>query len=220
MSNPSAIAEPALITGIIGAGKAGTSLLRLLLHSETMKVGFVVDNNPRAAGVLLAKERNVPVFQDMEEALHQQVCDIVFEMTGVPVVMEKLLTAIDGSKTKVLPSHSWLLIRELEAGAKQERQQVADEITAIKIRLNGGLEGSGKLVTQINQIMSSMRVLAMNATIEAARAGSQGAGFSVVAEHMAKSVDAVRKITQEIGQVNNEILEVSNQINTALERLA
>ncbi|MGE5385863.1 MAG: methyl-accepting chemotaxis protein [Betaproteobacteria bacterium] len=220
MSNPSVTTEHPLITGIIGAGQAGTSLLRLLLHSETMKVGFVADRDPRAAGVMLAKENGVPVFQDMEEALNSQACDMVFEMTGVPAVMDKLLSLINGSKTKVLPSHSWLLIRELEAGAKHERQQVADEITAIKVRLNGGLEGSGKLVLQINQIMSSMRVLAMNATIEAARAGSQGAGFSVVAEHMAKSVDAVRKITQEIGQVNNEILQVSNQINTALERLA
>ena len=86
--------------------------------------------------------------------------------------------------------------------------------------MNGSLEGSRQLVTQINQIMANMRVLAMNASIEAARAGSHGAGFGVVADHMAKSVDAVRKITEEIDTINSDILRVSNQINAAIERLA
>ena len=212
--------ETILRTGIIGAGQAGTSLLKLLLHSENMKVDFVVDNNPTTPGIVFAKQNQVPTFQKMEDALRGKHCDIVFEMTGVPVVMETLLALVDGSITKVLPSHSWLLIRELEEGTKRTRDRVTGEITAIKGELNGSLEGSRQLVTQINQIMANMRVLAMNASIEAARAGSHGAGFGVVADHMAKSVDAVRKITEEIDTINSDILRVSNQINAAIERLA
>lgn len=214
------MSETKLVTGIVGAGQAGTSLLQLLLQSETMKVDFVVDNNAEAAGIVLAKKHGVPTFQNMDDALRGKSCDIVFEMTGVPLVMEKLQAAISGSATKILPSHCWALIRELEEGAKRTRNRVTEEITAIEIRLNGSLDGSRKLVTRINQIMSNMRVLSMNAAIEAARAGSHGAGFAVVADHIAKSVDSVRKITEEIDNVNTEILEVSQQINTALDRLA
>lgn len=214
------MSENRLMTGIIGAGQAGTGLLQLLLGSETMQVGFVVDNNTQAPGAVLARQHQVPVFQSMEEALRSRKCDIVFEMTGVPVVMEKLQELLAGSETRVLPSYSWLLIRELEAGAKRTRDGVVKEILGIKTSLNGSLDGSRKLVTRINQIMTNMRVLSMNAAIEAARAGSHGAGFGVVADHIAKSVDAVRKITEEIDAVNGEILEVSNQIDSAAERLA
>jgi len=212
--------ENVLNTGIVGAGQAGTSLLKLLLHSENMRVDFIVDNNPGAPGILLAQQNNVPTFMSIEDALSDRDCDIVFEMTGIPAVMEKLDAAIDDSTTKILPSHSWLLIRELEEGTKRTRNRVAEDITAIQSQLNVSFDGSRKLVTQINHIMKSMRVLAMNASIEAARAGSQGAGFGVVADHMAKSVDAVRKITEEIDAVNAEILLVTEQINQALERLA
>lgn len=214
------MSEQKLVTGIIGAGQAGTGLLQLLLHSETMEVGFVVDNSRDAPGVLLAQRNQVATFQSMEEALRAKKCDIVFEMTGVPVVMEKLLDILGSSTTKVLPSHSWLLIRELEEGTKRTRTKVTEEISTIKTSLDCSLDGSRKLVTKINQIMTNMRVLSMNAAIEAARAGSHGAGFGVVADHIAKSVDAVRKITEEIDGVNREILDVSNQINTAIERLA
>lgn len=214
------MSDTILRTGIIGAGQAGTSLLKLLLHSENMRVDFVVDNNVNSMGMVLAKQQQVPTFLIMEDALRAKPCDIVFEMTGIPAVMEKLHALTDGSATKILPSHTWLLIRELEEGTKRSRDRVTDEITDIKMQLNGSLDGSRKLVTQINQIMANMRVLAMNASIEAARAGSHGAGFGVVADHMAKSVDAVRKITEEIDEINSEILKVSNQINTAIERLA
>ncbi len=212
--------ENLLVTGIIGAGQAGTSLLQLLLHSENMKVSFVADNNSSAPGILLAKQHNVPVFKDMEEGLRARSCDIVFEMTGVPVVMEKLAGLVSGTKTKILPSHSWLLIRELEDGARRTRSSVIEEITSIEKSLNRSLEGSRKLVTQINQIMASMRMLSINAAIEAARAGQQGAGFAVVADHINKSVESVHSITKEIDRINTDIFAVSEQINTSLKRLA
>lgn len=209
-----------LSTGIIGGGQAGTSLLNLLLHSENMRVDFIVDSNPDAPGLVLARDSGVMAYTSIEEALRGRECDIVFEMTGVPVVMERLNAAIEGTPTKILPSHTWLLIRELEEGEHRTRERVTNDITAIQSQLNVSFDGSRKLVTQINQIMKSMRVLAMNASIEAARAGSLGAGFGVVADHMAKSVDAVRKITEEIDEVNAEILQVTEQIDAALKRLA
>jgi methyl-accepting chemotaxis protein len=67
--------------------------------------------------------------------------------------------------------------------------------------------------------MSSMQMLALNASIEAAKAGTQGRGFAVVADQMGKSVDTVRALTQEIESVNANIIQVSTQIDSILEML-
>jgi methyl-accepting chemotaxis protein len=67
--------------------------------------------------------------------------------------------------------------------------------------------------------MSNMQMLALNASIEAAKAGVHGRGFSVVAEHLGKSVDAVRNLTQEINQVNQNIIQVSERSASVLEKL-
>jgi methyl-accepting chemotaxis protein len=64
-----------------------------------------------------------------------------------------------------------------------------------------------------------MQMLALNASIEAAKAGVHGRGFSVVAEHLGKSVDAVRNLTQEINQVNQNIIHVSERSASVLEKL-
>jgi methyl-accepting chemotaxis protein len=89
----------------------------------------------------------------------------------------------------------------------------------IKSQLTSSLEGSQDLVGRINHVMSSMQMLALNASIEASKVGVHGRGFAVVAEHMTKSVDNVRKLTEDIGKVNNDIRLVSDQIDKAISRL-
>jgi methyl-accepting chemotaxis protein len=64
-----------------------------------------------------------------------------------------------------------------------------------------------------------MQMLALNASIEAAKVGVHGRGFAVVADHMTKSVENVRKLTEDIGKVNNDIHVVSGQIDDAITHL-
>ena len=68
-------------------------------------------------------------------------------------------------------------------------------------------------------IMSNMQMLALNASIEASKAGVHGRGFTVVADHLGKSVEAVRNLTQEINQVNQNIIQVAKQSEGVLEKL-
>jgi hypothetical protein len=205
--------------GIVGAGTGGSGLLSFLLHSRKIRVVFMVDSNPKAAGLELAAQNGIAAYTELDQVLGKVPCDLLFEMTGAPAVKARLQQFVQGTDIELMPSATWMLIQELEAAKQQASTGVVQEVLAIRERLTSGLEGSQNLVGRINHIMSSMQMLALNASIEAAKVGVHGRGFAVVAEHMTRSVENVRKLTEDIAKVNSDIRQVSGQIDTALAHL-
>ncbi len=122
------------------------------------------------------------------------------------VARSSSVTALKGGKA----------VESTVVGIFQIRETVSETARKVK-RLAEASQEISKIVLLISQIAERTNQLALNASIQAAKAGEAGRGFAVVADEVRQLADRSGKSLKEIEQIVLQIQSETGSVMTAME---
>lgn len=102
------------------------------------------------------------------------------------------------------------------AGILEIRETVAETTRKVK-RLAESSQEINSIIALVSQIASRTNLLALNASIEAVRAGEAGRGFAIVADEVRQLADKSAKSLKDIEQIVMQIQSETSSVMTAME---
>jgi methyl-accepting chemotaxis protein len=198
----------------------------------------------QAFAVMVEKLRRIiGEMQESSNILSSSAQQIVATTTQVASAASETATAVAQTTTTVEEVKQTALLATQKAKFVSESAQratqvsesgkksVADSIEAMKeireqmesiaesiVRLSEQGQTIGEIMLSVNDLAEQSNLLAVNASIEAAKAGEQGKGFGVVAQEMRNLAEQSKQATIQVRGILNDIQKATNAAVMVTER--
>ncbi|MFO7928341.1 MAG: ATP-binding protein [Candidatus Humimicrobiaceae bacterium] len=215
------------VIAIIGAGKGGLALLKVLLNIPDIKIKYVCDINPHAVGVFFARHHDIEYIADYEQIINDRQIGLIFEATGDSRVFNDLsnkkfsktsLIGANGSKIiyHLLDSYNEINrdLNEYKINLEKKIIERTEEIEKVNMKLEKEKVEYEKISQKLHDINKEKSKYLLYAThqLKAPFAAIQSYAEIILEGYSGKipqaTVDIVKKIKKRCGLLSKVIGEM------------
>jgi len=228
------------LQGMAGAAKqiAGSDLrVQIKPQSEADVLGnalaTMVDNLRRSTAELsegvnvLASSASEILASTSQVASSAAETGTAIAQTTSTVEEVKQTALVSSQKAKYVSDSAQKAIQVAQAGRKsvdatiegmQRIQTQMESIAESVVKLSEQSQSIGEIIASVNDLAEQSNLLAVNAAIEAAKAGEQGKGFAVVAQEVKSLAEQSKQATAQVRTILNDIQKATTAAVLATEQ--
>ncbi|MBI1338554.1 MAG: DUF3365 domain-containing protein [Phycisphaera sp.] len=194
------------------------------IHDVIVEVSGAANEVASAATQIAASSEEMASGMQEQSQQVTQISSAIEEMSAsvVEVARKSGDAANNASNSGKMAEEGGTIVEQTIEGMKSISEAVSAGAASVQ-ELGKRGEQIGQIIEVINDIADQTNLLALNAAIEAARAGEHGRGFAVVADEVRKLADRTTKATEEIATsiqaIQSETTQAVDRMNAGTDRV-